>query len=69
MFDKLDFTVDKYEELAKKVSDPDIISDKPTWQKYMKEMGEMEPIVKEIQALQGYEAGAGGFQGNLRDGR
>ena len=47
MFDKLDFTVDKYEELAKKVSDPDIISDQPTWQKYMKEMGEMEPIVKE----------------------
>lgn len=46
MFDKLDFTVDKYEELAKKVSDPDIISDQPTWQKYMKEMGEMEPIVK-----------------------
>lgn len=47
MFDKLDFTVDKYEELAKKVSDSDIISDQPTWQKYMKEMGEMEPIVKE----------------------
>ena len=47
MFDKLAFTVDKYEELAKKVSDPDIISDQPTWQKYMKEMGEMEPIVKE----------------------
>lgn len=47
MFDKLDFTVDKHEELAKKVSDPDIISDQPTWQKYMKEMGEMEPIVKE----------------------
>lgn len=47
MFDKLDFTVDKYEELAKKVSDPDIISDQPTWQKYMKEMGEMELIVKE----------------------
>lgn len=47
MFDKLDFTVDKYEELAKKVSDPDIISDQPIWQKYMKEMGEMEPIVKE----------------------
>ena len=47
MFDKLDFTVDKYEEQKKKVSDPDIISDQPTWQKYMKEMGEMEPIVKE----------------------
>lgn len=47
MFDKLDFTVEKYEELAQKVSDPTVISDQPTWQKYMKEMGEMEPIVKE----------------------
>jgi peptide chain release factor 1 len=47
MFDKLDFTVGKYEELAQKVSDPAVISDQPTWQKYMKEMGEMEPIVKE----------------------
>ncbi len=47
MFDKLDFTLDKYIELSEKVSDPDIISDQPTWQKYMKEMGEMEPIVKE----------------------
>ncbi len=47
MFDKLDFTVEKYEELAQKVSDPAVISDQPTWQKYMKEMGEMEPIVKE----------------------
>lgn len=47
MFDKLDFTLDKYIELSEKVSDPDIIADQPTWQKYMKEMGEMEPIVKE----------------------
>lgn len=47
MFDKLDFTLDKYIELSEKVSDPDVIADQPTWQKYMKEMGEMEPIVKE----------------------
>lgn len=47
MFDKLDFTLDKYVELSEKVSDPDVIADQPTWQKYMKEMGEMEPIVKE----------------------
>ena len=50
MFDKLDFILEKYEELAQKVSDPAIISDQPTWQKYMKEMGEMEPIVKEYRA-------------------
>ncbi len=46
MFDKLDFITEKYDELSKKVSDPDIINNQPVWQKYVKEMGEMEPIVK-----------------------
>ena len=45
MFDKLDFISDKYEELAMKVADPDVINDQPRWQKYIKEMGEMESIV------------------------
>ena len=45
MFDKLDFISDKYEELAMKLADPDVINDQPRWQKYIKEMGEMEPIV------------------------
>lgn len=47
MFDKLDFTLEKYQELALKVADPAIISDQPTWRNYMKEMGELEPIVNE----------------------
>lgn len=46
MFDKLDFILEKYRELSKKVSDPNVISDQPLWQKHIKEMGEMEPIVK-----------------------
>lgn len=46
MFDKLDFITEKYDELAQKVSDPEIINNQPVWQKYIKEMGEMEPIVK-----------------------
>ena len=46
MFDKLDFITEKYDELAQKVSDPDIINNQPVWQKHIKEMGEMEPIVK-----------------------
>ncbi len=46
MFDKLEYTLEKYKELAGKVSDPDIISDQPVWQKYMKDMSEMEPIVE-----------------------
>lgn len=45
MFDKLDFIVEKYEELSMKVSDPDVINNQPLWQKHIKEMGEMEPIV------------------------
>ncbi len=45
MFDKLDFILEKYEELSLKVSDPDIINNQPLSQKHIKEMGEMEPIV------------------------
>ncbi len=46
MFDKLDFITEKYRELSEKVADPAIIADQATWQKYMKEMAEIEPIVK-----------------------
>mgnify|MGYP000848583389 CR=1 FL=1 len=45
MFDKLDFILEKYEELSMKVSDPDVINNQPVWQKHIKEMGEMGPIV------------------------
>ncbi len=44
MFDKLDFILEKYEELSLKVSDSDIISNQPVWKKHMKELGELEPI-------------------------
>ncbi|MFC2662845.1 MAG: PCRF domain-containing protein, partial [Eubacterium sp.] len=46
MFEKLGSVVDKYDDLTKKVADPDIIANQSVWQKYMKEMGEMEPIVE-----------------------
>lgn len=46
MFEKLDFTIDKYDELAKQVADPDVISNQPKWQKLMKEMSDLEPVVK-----------------------
>ena len=46
MLDKLDFITGKYDELAEKVSDPEVINNQPVWQKYIQEMGEMEPIVK-----------------------
>ncbi|MGI6211461.1 MAG: peptide chain release factor 1 [Anaerovoracaceae bacterium] len=46
MFEKLDSVVDKYNELTKLVADPDVIANQSVWQKHMKEMGEMEPVVK-----------------------
>lgn len=49
MYDKLDFMQEKYEELSLKVSDPEIINNQPEWQKYMRDMSEMEPIVKKYQ--------------------
>lgn len=49
MFDKLDFIVEKYKELSLKVSDPEVINNQPVWQKHIKEMGEMEPIVKKYE--------------------
>lgn len=35
--------------MSLKVSDPDVIADQPTWQRYIKDMGEMEPIVKKYE--------------------
>lgn len=57
MFDKLDFILEKYEELSKKVSDPDVIADQPIWQKHIKEMGEMEPIVKKYREYKSAKEG------------
>ena len=46
MFKKLDFILEKYDELGRLVSDPEVIADQQRWQKSMREMGEMEPIVQ-----------------------
>lgn len=46
MFDKLDFILEKYDDLSAQASDPDVIANQPVWQKIVKEMGEMEPVVK-----------------------
>lgn len=52
MFDKLSFISDKYNALTEKVSDPQIIADQSKWQKYAKELSELEPIVKKFQEYQ-----------------
>jgi len=45
MFDKLSFIENKYEELSKKIIDPEIISNTEEWQRLAKEHAEIEPIV------------------------
>ena len=57
MFDKLDFILEKYKDMALKVSDPEVINDQPLWQKYIKEMGEMEPIVKKYEEYKNTKTG------------
>lgn len=52
MFDKLSFISDKYNALTEKISDPQIIADQSKWQKYAKELSELEPIVKKFQEYQ-----------------
>ena len=52
MFDKLKFILEKYEELSLKVSDPDIISNQPQWKKFMKELGELEPVALKYKEYQ-----------------
>ncbi len=49
MFKKLDFIKEKYEELSMTVSDPDVISNQTLWQKHIREMSDMEPIVSKYE--------------------
>lgn len=46
MFDKLDLLIEKFEELEKKIIDPEIMKDMNVWQKLAKEHGDMKPIVE-----------------------
>lgn len=45
MLDKLDFIEEKYEELSKKISDPEVIADPSLFQRYCKEHNSLEQIV------------------------
>jgi len=46
MLEKLDFLEDKYKDLNKKISNPEIISQSKKWQKLVKEHAHIEPIVQ-----------------------
>ena len=47
MFDKLDFIIEKYDDLAVKAADPGVIANQPEWRRIVKEMSELEPVVNE----------------------
>ena len=42
MFEKLDAIEKRFEELTKKISDPDVIANQSEWRELMKEHAEME---------------------------
>lgn len=46
MFDNLDAVEKNYEELTKKISDSEVISNQNEWRKMMKEQSDLEPIVQ-----------------------
>ncbi len=46
MFEKLSFLEEQFEELAKKISDPEVIADQNTWRKLCKEHSDLTPIVE-----------------------
>lgn len=46
MFQKLEAVERRYEELTKKISDPEVIADQSQWRDFMKEHAEIEPIVE-----------------------
>lgn len=51
--EKLEKLEQKYDELSGLISDPQIIEDTKTWQKYVKEHSDLMPIVERFSALKG----------------
>jgi len=67
MFKKLDFILQKYEELSLMVADPDVIANQTLWQKHIREMGDMEPLVKKYQEYKKAEEDLAGAKEMLSD--
>jgi peptide chain release factor 1 len=57
MFHKLDFIQEKYADLSMKVSDPEIINNQSEWQKYVRELADIEPIVNQYKEYKGVKEG------------
>jgi peptide chain release factor 1 len=68
MFDKLEAVAEKYADLAQQASDPDVIANQPVWQKIVKEMGEIEPVVKKYKEYESVKEEAAGTKEMLEGG-
>ncbi len=56
MFEKLSFIEQRYEELAKKISDPEVMADMDEWRKLCKEHSDMTPIVEKYREYKANKA-------------
>lgn len=55
MIEKLKLLKEKFEELTKKISDPEILQDQQTWQKLVKEHADLAPIFEKYDEYVKYE--------------
>lgn len=62
MFDKLEDTVLRYEEVLNELSEPDVLNDQVRYQRLMKEQAELEPIVTKYKE---YKATKEGIEDSL----
>ncbi|MCG8539881.1 MAG: peptide chain release factor 1 [Clostridia bacterium] len=69
MFDKLNFIEEKFEDLSQKISDPDVISDQPTWQKFIKEHASIKPIVDKYREYKEVKSGIEEARDILKDSK
>jgi peptide chain release factor 1 len=68
MFDKLDVTIEKYDELAGLAADPGVIADQPRWQKIVKEMGELEPVITKYREYKSAKQGLADAKDMIENG-
>lgn len=68
MLEKLDFIEDKYNDLTRKISDPEVIADQQAWQKLMREHASMEEIVHKYKEYKDVVKNISNDKGMLNDG-
>ncbi len=57
MFDKLEDTLLRYEEVLNELSEPDVLNDQSRYQKLMKEQSDLEPVVEKYKEYKSAKEG------------